>query len=224
MPDPLVDADTAGRSFGEGPNAVHALRSATCRVMPGDRIAVMGPSGCGKSTLLHLMADLDQPTSGSVTWPGLGPRGSLRPGPIAVVFQAASLMPALTAVENVALPLLLADKLAGAEDAARRVLARLGLEDLADKLPEQLSGGQAQRVAMARALCGQPRLLIADEPTGQLDRATAMELMRTLLGALDGRTALVVATHDPEVARLLPVVWHMAGGFLENTVTAGVAA
>ena len=107
---------------------------------------------------------------------------------------------------------------------ARQALARLGLDDLAGKLPEALSGGQAQRVALARALCGRPRLLIADEPTGQLDHATAMELMRMLLSALDDTTALVVATHDPDVAGELSSIWRMEHGVLQTVAVAGVAA
>ena len=224
MPDPLVDVRSAGRTFGAGPMAVHALASATCRIFPGDRIAIVGPSGCGKSTLLHLIADLDEPTSGSVLWPGLGTHGTLRPARIAVVFQAQSLLPALTVIENVTLPLLLQDQAQSAEAKAREALARLGLDGLAGKLPETLSGGQAQRVALARALCGRPRLLIADEPTGQLDHATAMELMRQLLGALDPTTALVVATHDPDVAGELSSIWHMERGVLQTGTATEVAA
>lgn len=170
------------------------------------------------------MADLDEPTSGSISWPGLGPHGTLRPAHIAVVFQTQSLLPALTAIENVMLPVLLQGQTQSAEAEARQALARLGLDDIAGKLPEALSGGQGQRVALARALCGQPRLLIADEPTGQLDHATAMELMRLLLGALDATTALVVATHDPDVAGELSSIWRMEHGVLQTVAAAGVAA
>ena len=134
----------------------------------------MGPSGSGKSTLLHLMAGLDDPTVGTVSWPGIGPRSGLRPGPVTVIFQGPSLLAPLTVEENVALPLVL-DGMGDAEAhrAARATLDVVDLLDLRDKLPEEISGGQAQRVAVARALAGAPRLILADEPTGQLDRLTA---------------------------------------------------
>jgi predicted ABC-type transport system involved in lysophospholipase L1 biosynthesis ATPase subunit len=134
----------------------------SCRVDPHARIALVGASGSGQSTLLHLMAGLDDPSLGEVTWPAIGDRGALRPGPLAMVFQGPSLLPPLTVVENVALPL----TLGGSTSAQGRRLAmtaldRLGLGDLADKLPEEISGGRAQRVAVARALAGEPRLILA---------------------------------------------------------------
>jgi len=216
--DVLVRCDGVARTFGEGDRAVVAVHGVDCAVRTGERIAVTGPSGSGKSTLVHLLAGLDAPTHGTVSWPTLGSREALRPGPVAVVFQGPSLLAPLDVAENVALPQLLigveeADALAG----AGRALDRLGLADLASRLPEELSGGQLQRVAVARVLAGRPRLILADEPTGQLDHATGTAVVRALLEAagLLG-AALVLTTHDPAIARLLPIRWSMADGRLRQ--------
>jgi ABC-type lipoprotein export system ATPase subunit len=213
---PLVTADEVARTFGKGPAAVVAVYGATCRVERGDRIAVTGPSGSGKSTLLHLLAGLDSPTTGAIAWPGIGTKEMLRPGPVAVVFQAPSLMPALDVLENVALPLVLAgtDDLS-ARSAAVDALALLGLSALAAKVPDELSGGQAQRVAVARSLVANPKLIVADEPTGQLDHATAAVVIDALLSAaLVSGAALLVATHDPRVAERFARRWAMDDGRL----------
>jgi ABC-type lipoprotein export system ATPase subunit len=207
-----------GRTYGSGPAATVALQPTDCELPSGARIALLGPSGSGKSTLLHLLAGLDEPTVGTVEWPALGDRTQLRPGPIAVVFQGPSLLPPLTVLENVALPAVLD----GASDEDARLLARTALEllnltELADKLPEEISGGQAQRVAVARAVAGEPRLILADEPTGQLDRAHGAALVDVLLEAADHTdAALVVATHDPTVAARLATRWEMHSGRLEH--------
>lgn len=213
----LVACDGAARTFGKGPSAVVAVHTATCRVTAGDRIAITGSSGSGKSTLLHLMAGLDQPTGGTVGWPALA-GAPLRPGPVSVIFQNPSLLPELDVVENVALPLLLvgADP-ASATAAATAALERLDLAFLAHKLPEEISGGQAQRVAVARTLAGRPRLVVADEPTGQLDHTTAAHVLEALLdaaAALDA--AVVLSTHDPAVAAHFPIRWHMSDGGLDT--------
>ena len=172
------------------------------RDRPGCHIALVGSSGSGKSTLLHLMAGLDDPTLGEITWPAIGGAGALRPGPIAMIFQGPSLLPPLTVVENVALPLTLGGTSAAkAYRVASDALGLLDLGDLADALPEEISGGQAQRVAIARALAVDPPLLLMDEPTASLDparRGELGELLRRLMA--EGRT-LVVATHDEEFAR-----------------------
>ena len=215
-PGALVRCRDLGRSYGSGRAATVALHNATCDIEAGELIALMGPSGSGKSTLLHLMAGLDEPTSGTVSWPALGGRADLRPGPVALILQGPSLLPPLDVTENVALPLILggldADE---ASERAMRALARLELLDLAMNLPEELSGGQAQRVAIARALAQQPRLLLADEPTGQLDHATAAHVIDVLLDAAhESGAALVVSTHDPEVAQRLDQQWRVADGHL----------
>ena len=214
--DVLVRAVRAARTFGRGPAAVVAVHGASCQITAGARLALTGPSGSGKSTLLHLLAGLDEPTAGTVTWPALGSRQQLRPGPVAVVFQGPSLLPPLDVAENVALPLLLAGRPeAEAAAAAHQALARLGLEALAARLPEELSGGQAQRVAVARALAGRPRLILADEPTGQLDHRNAAVVIAALLEAAGTLgAALVVATHDPLVADRFADRWSMADGRL----------
>jgi putative ABC transport system ATP-binding protein len=196
------------------------VHSISCQVAAGDRIALVGPSGSGKSTLLHLFAGLDTPTVGRVSWPGLA-AGSRR---IAVVFQGPSLIPALDVVENVALPLVLAGRTPrDAAVEARAALAALGAAPLAGKLPEELSGGQAQRVAVARVLAQCPALILADEPTGQLDRLSADGLVTVLLEVTERLgAALVVATHDPVVAARLDLRWSMSGGTLPDV--AAVAA
>jgi lipoprotein-releasing system ATP-binding protein len=216
MHETLVSACDIGRCYAVGGLSTVALASATCTVMAGDRIAIMGPSGSGKSTLLHLMGGLDRPTKGAITWPALGPRETLRPRKIAFVFQVPSLLPSLTALENVALPLILGQvSPSEAREAALHALERIALAGIADNLPEELSGGQVQRVGVARALAYSPRLILADEPTGQLDHATADQLIQTLLSTLEGTdTALVVATHDARVSERMRTCWHMQHGRL----------
>ncbi|MDQ6906212.1 MAG: ABC transporter ATP-binding protein [Chloroflexota bacterium] len=225
MPDTLVAARNLERTYTHGNTTEVALASATCMVRDGDRIAVVGPSGSGKSTLLHLLGGLDQPTRGEIAWPALGARETLRPRHIAFVFQTPSLLPSLTAVENVALPLLLGHMPPDdARRAAMDALARLELAGIADKLPEELSGGQMQRVGVARALAYHPRLILADEPTGQLDGATAHHLLETLLGALASTdTALVIATHDPNIAARMETIWHIEHGRLDGITDARTA-
>jgi ABC-type lipoprotein export system ATPase subunit len=217
--EPLVVCAGAGRTYGTGETATVALQPTDCTIARGDRVALVGPSGSGKSTLLHLMAGLDEPTVGSVSWPGIGDREALRPGPVAVVFQGPSLLPPLTVVENVALPLILDGRRDDeARAAARRALELLGLVELGDKLPEELSGGQAQRIAVSRALAGEPTLILADEPTGQLDRANGAAVVDVLLAAAaHAGAALVIATHDPTVSERLPDSWEMHSGRLVTT-------
>ncbi len=216
MTTPLVEAIGVGRRFQLGGQVIEALRPASFRVLPGDRIALMGPSGSGKSTLLGLIADLDVPSTGRLTWPALGVSGTLRPGKIGMVFQASSLLPMLNLAENIALPLLLDGRIKGAREQALQALDAVGLGGLADKLPEELSGGQAQRVGLARALVGRPKLILADEPTGQLDHATAQHVFDVLLAALEGTdTSLIVATHDPAIAARLRSVWSISHGSLQ---------
>ena len=222
MSDPLVEATRLGRIFPQGGSTIAALVSATFRIMPGERIAIVGPSGCGKSTLLHLIGGLDNPTSGTIVWPALGRAEDLRPQQVALVFQAPSLLPPLTVIENVELPLLLGREPSEARAAAEVALALFGLTDLKSKLPEELSGGQAQRVSLARALSARPRLLLADEPTGQLDRATAMPMIDALLRSIDHTTALVIATHDLAVAERMDSIRRMRHGVLETAAELAV--
>lgn len=218
MPDLLMEGREVDRTYGYGRRAVAAVAGASFAVHEGRNIALVGPSGSGKSTLLHLMAGLDRPTGGHLTWPGIGEIGGLRPGPVAVAFQGPSLLPALTVVENVATPLLLEGRdESSALDEALRCLGLFEIAELAEKLPEQLSGGQAQRAGLARALVGDPRLVLADEPTGQLDHASGAHAIGTLLDAVDASgAALIVATHDLGIARLMEASWQMDSGRLHT--------
>lgn len=212
----LAQCTNVGRTYGTGRTAVVALHGVTCHVDPADQIAVVGASGSGKTTLLHLLAGIDEPTTGVVEWPGIGNPNRLRPWPISVVFQGPSLLPPLDVCENVALPvLLLGADLETAHAAAQAALGRLGLDALARKLPDELSGGQGQRVAVARALASSPRLILADEPTGQLDRETGREVIDALVEITrDTRAALVVATHDVDIAARFGRRWEMHDGAL----------
>ena len=225
MRSPLVEAREATRVFPRGGGLFLALKAASCRVFLGERIAILGPSGSGKSTLLHLLGGLDRPTFGSVTWPELGSIETLRPEMVAFLPQVPSLVPWLSVVENVEFPILLGSRAPTAREEALASLERLGLARLADRLPQELSGGQTQRVAMARALVGDCKLILADEPTGQLDGATAALLFDALLTHLAGRdTALVVATHDPAVAARMGKSWHIDQGELHTASEAPAAA
>ena len=217
--DVVVKTDDVSRTFGHGPGAVVAVHGASCVLHRGDLVALSGASGSGKTTLLNLLAGLDIPTTGTVSWPAIGDRDQLRPGPVAVVFQAPSLLPPLNVVENVSLPLLLAGTPSpAATPAAEQALDRLGLGSLAAKLPEELSGGQAQRVAVARALAGQPKLILADEPTGQLDHGNAALVIDALITAATSLdAALVVNTHDLSVSDQFPLRWTMIDGRLETS-------
>ena len=219
----VVRAQGVARTFGRGTAAVVAVHGVSCAVRAGEQVALVGASGSGKTTLLHLLAGLDRPTVGVVDWPSLGDIEHLRPGPIAVVFQGPSLMPPLDVVENVELPLLLQgmDRKA-ARVAAIDALQRLGLEMIASKLPEELSGGQSQRVAIARVLAGKPRLILADEPTGQLDHPSAMLVVDALIESAEAiGAALIVNTHDSSIAERFPIRWSMNGGrLLREVVTA----
>ena len=195
--DILVRALGVSRRYG----TTLALDAASLTVRAGDRIALVGRSGSGKSTLLHLLAGLEVPTGGTIEWPALGSRDNLRRSDIAMVMQSPSLIAWLTVRENVALPAQLAGRGASAMAEADRALNTFGLSALAAKLPEEISGGQAQRVALVRATINGPALLLADEPTGQVDHATGKMLVDALFAWAD-RTdaAIVVATHDLAIA------------------------
>jgi putative ABC transport system ATP-binding protein len=201
----LIDLQGIERVFHLGDSEVHALHELDLAVMPGEYVAVMGPSGSGKSTLLNLLGLLDRPSAGTYRLEGrdvttLSPedQARLRSARIGFVFQSFHLIPRLTAAENIALPMMLAG-IPQAERAGRvrQALEDYGLTDRAEHRPAQLSGGQRQRVAIARATIMQPALILADEPTGNLDRATGEEVVR-LLESLNARgVTLIVVTHDP---------------------------
>ena len=203
----MIALEQVARSFVVGDTPVHALRAVDLDIGAGEYLAVMGPSGSGKTTLLNILGLLDRPDSGryrlgEVETTGLNEeaRARLRRERIGFVFQAFHLIPRLSAAQNVELPLVLA----GMEPAERKprvdaILDALGLMDRAHHLPDQLSGGQRQRVAIARATITEPALILADEPTGNLDHNSGHEVLRTL-EQLNGRgLTLIVVTHDPEI-------------------------
>jgi ABC-type lipoprotein export system ATPase subunit len=226
----VLRARALRKQYGKGEALVRAVDGVDLDVAPGETVAVMGPSGCGKSTLLHLLGGLDRPSEGEV-WLGgrridrLGEKALARMRRTAVgfVFQAFHLMDELTAVENVELPALLAGT---SPRAARRrateLLDRVGLADRAGFLPTALSGGQRQRVAIARALCNEPRVVLADEPTGNLDSAAALEVLRLFESLHETGLTLVVVTHDERIAATADRLISMRdGAFIDETRLAG---
>lgn len=204
----LLTARGLTRVHGEGPTAVRALDGVDLDIRLGELVAVMGASGSGKSTLLNIVGGLDTPTSGTVTLAGdelssldQRARARLRRRSVGYVFQDFNLIPALTAAENVSLPREL-DGIGGrtARAEARAALREVGVQDLADRFPDELSGGQQQRVAIARALVGPRRLVLADEPTGALDSTTGEDVMRVLRARIDAGAAGLLVTHEPRFA------------------------
>ena len=205
----VVDANRLTRRFGDNTASVNALIDVSLSVQRGEVVALMGPSGCGKTTLLHLLGGLDVPDAGTVLIEGADwstlpakTRAQLRRRQCGFVFQSLGLLPMATAFENVDVPLLLD----GRDGATRRryvesMLDQVGLAGKASQFPDQLSGGEQQRVAIARALVHSPAVVLADEPTGSLDSATAMEVTALLVGAARSHNAAVVlVTHDERVA------------------------
>ena len=223
MTGPLLTVRGVHRTFGSGPAAVHALRDVSFEVEPGTMVALVGRSGSGKTTLLNIIGGLDRPDRGTVGVDGVEVTAldedglsRLRRERVSYVFQTFGLIPVLSAAENVGVPLRLAR--AEPEDRERRVellLELVGLAGHARQRPGELSGGQQQRVAIARALAASPRLLIADEPTGQLDAETGLSVMALLRGVVEseGVTALV-STHDPVMMALADRVIQIADGQL----------
>ncbi len=212
----LIEGREISRDYRLGNEAVHAVSAATMTLREGDRVAVTGPSGSGKSTLLKMLAGLVRPSSGVLSWFGEHDSSRLRPRRIGVVFQEPSLIPSLTVRQNVDLPLQLS---AGTTDRPRltadEALDLLSLGDLVDKWPDELSGGQMQRVAFARALVTSPEIILADEPTGQLDQPTGSAVMASVLQALDRNgTTLLVTTHDENLAATMDSRYRMEHGHL----------
>jgi len=220
MTTPVLHLDRVSRVHGSGDLAVHALREVCVEVYAGELVAIMGPSGSGKSTLLTLAGGLDQPTMGRVVVEGADltaagdvARAKLRRTAIGYVFQDFNLIPALTAAENVSLPLELDGvPLRSARVAALAALGDLGVEELADRFPDEMSGGQQQRVAIARAVVGQRRLILADEPTGALDSVTGEDILRLLRARCDAGAAGVLVTHEPRHAAWADRVVYLRDG------------
>jgi putative ABC transport system ATP-binding protein len=224
-PGPLLRVRGVHRRFGAGPSAVHALRDISFDVTAGTMVALVGRSGSGKTSLLNVIGGLDRPDAGTVLIDGtevtsLDDDGlsRLRREKVAYVFQTFGLIPVLSAAENVGAPLRLA-RVPRAEREARveLLLALVGLADHAQQRPGELSGGQQQRVAIARALAASPRLLIADEPTGQLDAETGLSVMALLRAVVEseGVTALV-STHDPVMIELADRVLRIHDGHIDE--------
>jgi putative ABC transport system ATP-binding protein len=221
---PIIEARDVTRAFRMAAGPVIAVRHLSLQIDAGEYLAVRGPSGCGKSTLLHMLGCVDAPSSGTLLFDGRevarlsdSERSRLRLRHIGFVFQRFFLLPMLTAAENVELP----QSEAGAGKAERRrrtrdLLDYVGLSARADHRPSQLSGGEMQRVAIARALANQPRLLLADEPTGELDAATGDQIAALLDRVNADGTALVIVTHDPGLAARARRVLTMRDGQIES--------
>ncbi len=218
----LLSARDLQRDYHMGGELVHAVRGVSLEVERGDYVAIVGPSGCGKSTMLNLLGGIDRPNSGSVSIDGsridhMRDRAATRFRllNIGFVFQRFYLMPALTAIENVELPMAEAKvPTATRQKRARELLDYVGLGGRADHRPSQLSGGEQQRVAIARALANNPRMLLADEPTGELDAKTGAEMIDLLARVNADGTTIVVVTHDEGLARAAKRVVHMRDGLI----------
>jgi putative ABC transport system ATP-binding protein len=227
----MIVAEGLEQTYMSGGKPLTVLRQVNLAIAPQEFVAIVGPSGSGKTTLLGLLAGLDLPTRGTVRLDGqdLGvlsedERARLRAEKVGFVFQTFQLIPTLTALENVLVPLELRNGGRGreADERARALLAQVGLGDRLHHYPAQLSGGEQQRVGIARAFAGQPKVLFADEPTGSLDAETGRTVIDLLVTLnRDARTTLMLVTHDPALAGRARRVIRLAGGaVVENTVTA----
>jgi ABC-type lipoprotein export system ATPase subunit len=230
---PVVRTRGLEKHYGQGEGLVRALDAVELDVASGEALAVMGPSGCGKSTLLHLLGGLERPSAGEVWLAGrrideLSEKAlaRMRRRAIGFVFQAFHLMDELTAAENVELPALLAGSSPrAARRRAAQLLEQVGLADRAEHLPSALSGGQRQRVAIARALSNEPLVVLADEPTGNLDSAATLDVLRLLDSLRSAGQTLVIVTHDERIAATADRLISMRdGAFVEETrLTRGTA-
>jgi putative ABC transport system ATP-binding protein len=222
----MISLEKISRSFMVGDQQVAALRNIDLHIEAGDYVSIMGPSGSGKSTLLNLIGLLDRPSSGTykldggdVTALDDAQQARVRSEKIGFVFQSFHLVPRLTAAMNIELPLILAG-IPPAERKARvaRLLDNYGLKERADHRPDQLSGGQRQRVAIARATSMRPAVLLADEPTGNLDQTTGKEVINLLEKLLEQNVALIMVTHDPVIGGRARRQLHMVDGQITNEI------
>ena len=218
---PLLDARGVSKTYVMGKRSLEVLRSVSVAVHRGDFLSLRGASGAGKSTLLHLLGGLDSPSAGEIWFAGKnlaamsnGELARLRNAKVGFVFQAYHLLPELNALENVCLPARVARKpVSQVAQRGRELLARVGLKERIEHRPYELSGGEQQRVAIARALINEPELILADEPTGNLDSHTGQEIIELLCSLRAERsTTLIIATHDSKIASIAPKAVELADG------------
>ena len=217
----VINLEDADLSLGTKAASVHILKSISLKIDAGETVGVLGPSGAGKTSLLMILAGLETLSSGRITLDGTDITGldedrlaALRRDLVGIVFQAFRLIPSLTALQNVAIPLELAGR-DNAADMAAAALRSVGLEHRLSHLPDQMSGGEQQRVAIARAMVAKPRILLADEPTGNLDSVTSEKVIASLFkSAADANAALVLVTHDADLAAQCSRVLHIEDGVI----------
>ncbi len=224
MPEPLIQLEGVTKTFGEGPAAFQALRGIDLEIVDGDFVAIMGASGSGKSTTMNILGCLDVPTSGIFRFRGVevqaldrDQRSLLRRKYLGFVFQGFNLLARTTALENVELPLLYrGESKTVRREAALRALDQVGLEPWAKHTPAELSGGQQQRVAIARALVTEPDVLLADEPTGNLDSERSIEIMQLLTELNEQGITVLMVTHEEDMAAFAKTIVHFRDGLVER--------
>lgn len=228
---PVLELVDLKRTFRQGPREIHVLNGASARLMPGQAVALVGPSGAGKSTLLHVAGLLEQPDSGHVIVNGRdcarmddGQRTAVRRAEMGFVYQFHQLLPEFSALENVVIPqMILGRSRRKAEARARELLASMGLAERVEHRPAELSGGEQQRTAICRALANAPRLILADEPTGNLDPKTSERVFHELISLIRHTgVAALIATHNLDLAHRMDRVLQLSDGLLHEIAPAGV--